>query len=134
MDTLQATPHLSELVPNAFDANCPSRRLLDLIANKWTVLVVARLAEGSKRHGELRRGVGGISQRMLTITLRALEHEGLVERTVHDSVPPGVEYALTNRGKTLTEPLAVLVAWSQATAGEELRRLAANDGGRDGRR
>lgn len=107
------------LTPDVLKSDCPSRRLLGLIADKWTVLIVSRLAHGTKRHGELRREVGGISQKVLTQTLRALEREGLVARTVHPVVPPMVEYALTGRGETVIEPLMGLIRWAEGIAGEE---------------
>lgn len=98
---------------DVLNLNCPSRRLLGLIADKWTVLVIYVLARGQMRHGELRREVSGISQKMLTQTLRALEREGVVERTVHPVVPPMVEYALTPRGEELIAPLEVIRHWAE---------------------
>jgi DNA-binding HxlR family transcriptional regulator len=99
--------------PNVLDAHCPSRQALDLIADKWTMLVVKELAEGIRRHGELHRTIGGISQKMLTQTLRALERDGLVARTVYPVVPPKVEYELTSLGETLIEPLAAIALWAE---------------------
>lgn len=111
---------LRDLTPDILKRDCPSRRLLGLIADRWTVLVVSRLAHGAKRHGELMREIGGISQKMLTQTLRSLEREGLVARTVHPVVPPMVEYALTPRGETLIDPLMGLINWAERVAGEDL--------------
>lgn len=108
---------MRDLLGQAFDVrktHCPSRRLLDLIANKWSVLIVYVLADGTKRHGQVRREIGGISQKMLTQTLRALEQEGIVTRTVHPVVPPAVEYALTPRGEALIEPLRALIRWAES--------------------
>ena len=93
-------------------AGCPSRRLLDRIGDRWTVLVVGTLASGPRRFSEIRRRIQGISQKMLTQTLRALERDGLVTRTVHAEVPPRVVYELTEAGRTLQEPLAALQAWA----------------------
>ena len=95
-----------------YRADCPTRRILDRIGDRWTVLVVGALAEGDARFSELRRRVDGVSQKMLTQTLRALERDGLVTRTVYPEVPVRVEYALTEAGRTLCEPLEALREWS----------------------
>ena len=87
-------------------------QLLGRIGDKWTVLVVGQLREGSLRYGELQRSVTGISQRMLTLTVRALERDGLVTRTVHPSMPPRVEYALTELGRTLLDVVLALANWA----------------------
>lgn len=99
--------------PNVFDPNCGSRRVLELIADKWTAIVVYALARGTCRFGQLQRDVGGVSQKVLTATLRNLERDGLVERNVYPVVPPRVEYTLTPLGQTLTEPLAAICKWSE---------------------
>lgn len=114
----------SARVPDPFVAACPSRTVLDRIGDRWTVLVVICLADGAMRFGELDRRIDGISQKMLTQTLRGLERDGLVTRTVHPEVPPRVEYELTESGRTLTEPLAALDTWARAhvPAIEESRR------------
>src|SRR5260370_39211953 len=88
-----------------FDSQYGSRQVLDLLAEKWTALVLYALAFGVKRHGEIKREIEGISQKMLTRTLRNLERDGLVKRTVYHVVPPRVEYALTPLGETLSELL-----------------------------
>ncbi|WP_460511236.1 winged helix-turn-helix transcriptional regulator [Frigoribacterium salinisoli] len=101
------------MVPvDPYVAGCPSRRLLDRIGDRWTVLVVGTLAPGPRRFSEIRRQIQGISQKMLTQTLRALERDGLVTRTVHAEVPPRVVYELTEAGRTLQGPLAALQAWA----------------------
>ena len=97
---------------NPYLANCPTRRLLDRIGDRWTVLVVGILGEGDARFSQLRRRVEGVSQKMLTQTLRGLERDGLVRRTVYPEVPVRVEYALTDAGRTLLEPLRALEEWS----------------------
>jgi DNA-binding HxlR family transcriptional regulator len=102
----------STLAGNPYTAGCPTRRVLDRIGDRWTVLVVGVLAEGTARFTELRRRIEGISQKMLTQTLRELERDGLVERTVYPQVPVRVEYALTEAGRSLCEPLRVLEQWS----------------------
>jgi DNA-binding HxlR family transcriptional regulator len=86
--------------------------VLSRIGDKWTVLVVNLLGGGPRRFGEIRREIGGISQRMLTLTLRALERDGLVTRTVHPTVPPSVEYALTDLGRSLRMPVQALGEWA----------------------
>ena len=98
--------------PNVLDQQCESRQALDRIADKWTCLIVYALLDGPRRHGELRRMIDGISQKMLTQTLRSLEYDGLVKRTVHDVVPPHVEYELTALGQTLTGPLVAICQWA----------------------
>lgn len=98
--------------PNVLSAQCPTRAVLDLVADKWTTLVIYLLSQGTKRYGELQREVGGISQKMLTQTLRKLEEDGLVKRTIFPEVPPRTEYELTALGRTLKEPLSALCRWA----------------------
>ncbi|MFD0516998.1 winged helix-turn-helix transcriptional regulator [Paractinoplanes durhamensis] len=88
------------------------RAILDQICNKWTLLVVATLDQGRLRFKELHRQIPGISQRMLTLTLRNLERDGLVARTVHAEVPPRVEYELTATGRSLLPPALALAGWA----------------------
>lgn len=97
-----------------FDRDCPSRVLLDRIGDRWTVLVVGALADGPLRFSQVARRVDGVSQKMLTQTLRGLERDGLVTRTVHAEVPPRVEYELTDAGRSLRDPLRVLAQWAAA--------------------
>lgn len=87
--------------------------VLSRVGDKWTVLVVSTLGEGPKRFNELRKALGSISQRMLTLTLRALERDGLVTRTVLPSNPPRVEYELTKLGRSLLEPVSELGSWAR---------------------
>src|SRR5271156_104368 len=86
--------------------------LLGRIGDKWSVLVVARLGEGPLRFNELRRSIGGISQRMLTLTLRGLERDGLITRTAFPTIPPRVDYALTSLGRDLLNRVSALGAWA----------------------
>ena len=89
------------------------REVLDRVGDKWSMLIIVRLREGgTMRFGQLGRAVGGISQRMLTLTLRHLERDGLIFRTTFDEVPPRVEYALTELGRTLTDPVIALARWA----------------------
>jgi DNA-binding HxlR family transcriptional regulator len=83
------------------------------IGDKWTLLVVELLADGPMRFNEMRRTIGSISQRMLTLTLRGLERDGLVTRTVYPTIPPRVEYQLTKLGRTLREPVIALAEWAR---------------------
>ena len=94
--------------------DCEVRQILDRIADKWSLLVIALLDRGTLRFTELRRGIDGISQRMLTTTVRQLERDGLVRRTVHPVVPPRVDYELTPLGVTLHETIQSLVTWTEA--------------------
>lgn len=87
--------------------------VLSRVGDKWTVLVVSTLGDGPKRFNELRRALGSISQRMLTLTLRALERDGLVTRTVFATVPPRVDYELTDLGRSLLEPVSGLGLWAR---------------------
>jgi DNA-binding HxlR family transcriptional regulator len=106
------------ILGSPYRADCPTRRILDRIGDRWTVLVVGVLADGEARFSELRRRIEGVSQKMLTQTLRGLERDGLVRRTVHPEVPVRVEYALTEAGRTLCEPLRALEQWSIEHLGE----------------
>ncbi|MEP0799654.1 helix-turn-helix transcriptional regulator [Funiculus sociatus GB2-A5] len=99
--------------PDIFNANCPTQQVLDTIANKWSVIVVYSLSFGTKRHSELQRQINGVSQKMLTQTLRNLERDGLVVRKVYPVVPPKVEYSLTPLGETLIEPLGTICKWAE---------------------
>ncbi|MEU8330501.1 helix-turn-helix domain-containing protein [Micromonospora sp. NPDC048839] len=101
-----------------YRADCPTRRILDRIGDRWTVLIVGALWDGSARFSELRRRVEGVSQKMLTQTLRGLERDGLVRRTVYPEVPVRVEYALTEAGRTLRGPLRALEEWSITHLGD----------------
>jgi DNA-binding HxlR family transcriptional regulator len=98
---------------SVMNSTCASREALDRIADKWTALIIRVLADGTRRHSELRREIGGISQKMLTQTLRSLERDGLVTRKIHPVVPPMVEYSLTPLGKSLTEPLEAICRWAE---------------------
>ncbi len=101
-------------IHNVYDKNCPTRQILDRIADKYTVLVIIFLQDKPRRFSELQRMIMGISQKVLTQTLRSLERDGLLTRTVYPEVPPRVEYALTPLGETLIEPLAALRHWSES--------------------
>jgi len=109
-------------------ANCHAREILARVGDKWSVYVIHVLGDaGTLRFNELRSRVDGISQRMLTVTLRGMERDGLVARTVHAEVPPRVEYALTQLGSTLRELVKGLVEWSGAHLDEVDAARAAYD-------
>jgi len=99
---------------HADEATVEVRAVLDRVGDKWSTLVLGTLASGPRRFTELLHGIDGISQRMLTLTLRHLERDGLVSRTVHAVVPPRVDYALTDLGQTLLPPVVALVEWAFA--------------------
>lgn len=98
---------------NVYDQHCPTRMVLGRLADKWTVLVVGQLAPGTRRFGELRREITGISPKVLTQTLRALERDGILTRRVYASVPPKVEYALTPLGRTLIDLVDAIRGWAE---------------------
>jgi DNA-binding HxlR family transcriptional regulator len=99
---------------NMMNAACPTRQVLDRIADKWTMLVIVALQDGTLRFSELRRHVDGITQKMLTQTLRALERDGMVEREVIPTVPVTVRYTLTPLGHSLADAVSVIRAWAYA--------------------
>jgi DNA-binding HxlR family transcriptional regulator len=96
----------------AFDQTSGVRKALSLVADKWTALIIMALAQDTKRYSELHRKIDGISQKMLTQTLRQLESSGLIHRKVYPVIPPMVEYSLTSLGETLVEPLKALCNWA----------------------
>lgn len=103
---------------NVWNAQCPSRRMLDLIADKWTTLVLVSLASGPKYYSQIQRDVSGISHKMLSQTLRTLERHHFLTRTVYPSIPPRVEYALTPLAQTLLPTLQNLLIWAEMHAAE----------------
>ncbi|MET7459099.1 helix-turn-helix domain-containing protein [Nonomuraea sp. NPDC005501] len=111
--------------------DCEVRQILDRVADKWSLLVIALLDSRSLRFSELRREIDGVSQRMLSVTLRHLERDGLVTRTVHPVVPPRVDYALTPLGRTLHETIKSLVTWTERHQREIAEARAAYDRGRE---
>jgi DNA-binding HxlR family transcriptional regulator len=119
---------VSSVEPNVLRQNCESRQALDRIADKWTCLIVYALLGGPRRHGELKRMIEGISQKMLTQTLRSMETDGLVKRTVIDVIPPHVEYGLTPLGQTLSGPLVAICQWAMDHLPELQAAREANTG------
>ena len=110
---------------DVYNAACPTRRALDRIADKWAALIVILLAERPHRFGELRRRIDGISQKMLTQTLRNLEQDGLVSRRAFATVPVTVEYSLTPLGQTLVGPVSAIREWAEQHIDEVLAARAA---------
>jgi DNA-binding HxlR family transcriptional regulator len=106
--------HMKVTVKAAEDHPCPVRGILSQVGDKWSVLVILELAKQSpSRFSELKRAVRSISQRMLTETLRDLERNGAVTRTLYPTIPPKVEYALTSLGVSLVKPIRALVTWAE---------------------
>jgi len=101
-----------------YDPGCPGRLVLDRIGDRWTVLIVGVLEEGTKRFSEVRDAVGGITPKVLTQTLRAMERDGLVARKVYAEVPPRVEYTLTELGRSLTNPINAIRVWAEENMGQ----------------
>jgi DNA-binding HxlR family transcriptional regulator len=123
--TLESPGYRESTVHDDYDVHqwdtrqdCEVRQILDRIADKWSLLVIALLDGKSLRFSELRREIDGVSQRMLSVTLRHLERDGLVSRTVRPVVPPRVDYALTPLGRTLHQTIKALVTWTEEHQGE----------------
>ena len=112
---------------NVFNDLCPTRMVLSRVADKWTVMIFVRLAQRTMRFGELKRDIGGISQKMLAQTLRGLERDGLVARKVYAEVPPRVEYSLTPLGTTLVGILVQIKDWAEGNIEAVLAAQSAYD-------
>jgi DNA-binding HxlR family transcriptional regulator len=106
---------------NLHDANCPSRVVLDHITSRWGSLVLLTLLNGTQRFSELVRGIGGVSEKMLAQSLKALEADGLVLRTVYPTIPPKVEYGLTKLGHEVAEHIKTLTNWVEDNVSEVMR-------------
>jgi DNA-binding HxlR family transcriptional regulator len=115
----------SGLPADAYSAKCPTRQVLDHIAGKWTILVVDALLDGTQRYTDLSRRIEGVSQKMLTQTLRSLEADGFVTRTAYPTIPPRVDYELTALGRSLAEPITALRQWTETHINEIERARAA---------
>ncbi|MEO3750121.1 helix-turn-helix domain-containing protein [Streptomyces sp. B6B3] len=127
--TFESLSNCGDTDPAQWDVRegCEVRQILDRIADKWSLLTIALLEGRSMRFTELRREIDGVSQRMLTVTLRHLERDGLVRRTVHPVVPPRVDYELTPLGTTLHATIQALVAWTEEHQHEIAAARAAYD-------
>ena len=114
MSKLRAVPPTPEESADGDHATCRAvGQILDRVGDNWSVMVVGTLSKGPMRFNAMMRTIGGVSHRMLTLTLRGLERDGLVKRTVFPTVPPKVEYELTALGSSLIEPLKALAIWAQ---------------------
>ncbi|OCQ96278.1 HxlR family transcriptional regulator [Limnothrix sp. PR1529] len=115
--------------PDLFTLNCPTQQVLDIVAHKWVVIILYCLAYGPKRYGEIHRRIDGISQKVLTQSLKSLVVNGLVNRRVLSGTPANVEYSLSELGLSLIEPLMEIANWSRAHFSEILaaRNQLAND-------
>ena len=111
--TAQQRREQDRVVYDAMLVACPTRQVMETVGGKWSALLVHALADGPRRHGQLRTRIAGVSQKMLTQTLRELERDGLVTRTVIPTVPVRVDYALTPLGRTLVPVLGALKDWSE---------------------
>jgi DNA-binding HxlR family transcriptional regulator len=127
VETIEMTKVKNPIAWNTFDADCPTRLVLNRIADKWTVLVVSALVKGTMRFSQLRAEIGGVSQKMLTQTLRGLERDGLVQRTIYPTIPPKVEYQLTALGQTLVDLLNGIRIWSESNIESVLEAQATYD-------
>jgi len=114
--------------PNVYDADCPTRRVLDRVADKWAVLVLVLLSTETLRFNALRRRIDGISQKMLSQTLKSLERDGLVGRRAIATVPVTVEYSITPLGRTLAKTVDGLRLWAESHIGEIEAAQAKYDG------
>ena len=115
---------------NAMLATCPTRQLLDILSDKWVCLVFCVLMEGPARHSEIARRISGVSQKMLTKTVRQMERDGLITRTVHPVIPPRVEYELTGLGRSLGEAFCGVWIWVEAHWEEIARAREVFEGSR----
>ena len=122
-----AKPPLADFAPDPYNSNCPTRLLLDRIGDKWTVLVLLLLRDRAVRFNALRRSIAGVTQKMLSQTLKGLERDGLVSRTVIPVSPVAVEYALTPLGQTLVSTIDALHHWARAHIGEVSKAQARYD-------
>ena len=114
-----------------FNPDCATRLVLDRIGDKWTVLVVLLLSDGPMRFSQLRTQLGAVAPKVLTQTLRRIERDGLVTRQIFAEVPPRVEYTLTELGRSLTEPIAVIGDWAETHLGQITAAQAAYDDAHD---
>ena len=117
-------PAFRQMPFDVYQEKCPTREALNRIADKWTALIIGLLDQRPHRFGELRRGIGGISHKVLTQTLRGLEADSLVDRVVLSRRPLIVEYSLTPLGRTLTEPLRAIRDWAERHIGAVLQARA----------
>jgi DNA-binding HxlR family transcriptional regulator len=113
--------------PNVYDPNCPTRAVLDRVADKWTALVILVLLDGPLRFSQLRGRIGGVAPKVLTETLRRLERDGILTRTAFPEIPPRVEYELTPLGRSLEQPIRAIAAWAEQNMTRITRARTAYD-------
>jgi len=118
-------------IPNVYEKDCPTRLVLDHIADKWTALILWKLVDGPLRFNQIRRIIEGISQKMLSQTLKQLERDGLVSRRAFATVPVTVEYSVTPLGLSLAEKMAAVSLWAQDNIDSVLSAQAKYDAGVD---
>ncbi|MDX2850633.1 MULTISPECIES: helix-turn-helix domain-containing protein [Streptomycetaceae] len=118
MDVREEPAGLLQAPPDVNARNCPSRVILEHVTSRWGVLVLAALIDGTLRFSELRRTVGGVSEKMLAQTLQTLERDGFVHREAHPVIPPRVEYSLTPLGKEAADQVWALARWSEDRTGQ----------------
>jgi len=117
----------NDMAFNPYSRTCPSRRLLNEIGETWTVLIIGALSDGPMRFTEIVQRIDGVSQKMVTQTLRTLERDGLVTRTQYNEIPPRVVYELTDSGRDLAEPLRAIELWATTHMGQILEAREAYD-------
>jgi DNA-binding HxlR family transcriptional regulator len=130
VDSGQVDPVCEPSGPVSEPSACHAREVLQRVGDKWSVYVIDLLGQGTKRFSELHRSIDGITARMLTVTLRGLERDGIVTRTIHPVIPPRVDYALTPMGQTLLDTIGRLVTWT----GSHLPEIEAARAAYDARR
>jgi DNA-binding HxlR family transcriptional regulator len=113
--------------PNVYAANCPTRQVLNRIADKWAVLVLGLLADGPVRFNQLRKAIDGLSQKMLSQTLKHLERDGLVHREAKATVPVTVEYSITPLGRTLAQTVEAIALWAETNIADVQKAQALYD-------
>lgn len=123
----EAGPEMATAARGATPTTCRAREVLQRVGDKWSVLAIDLLGQGTMRFTELHRAIDGITARMLTVTLRGLERDGIVTRTIHPVIPPRVEYALTPMGRTLLDIIGQLVSWTDSHLPEIEAARAAYD-------
>ncbi len=129
--SVRSGPRLKALEPNVHRADCPSRLVLEHVTSRWGVLVLASLLERSYRFSELRRQVGGVSEKMLAQTLQVLERDGFVHRDAKPVIPPHVDYSLTPMGRQAAEQVWALARWVEGTLDDVMAARETYDGKRD---
>jgi DNA-binding HxlR family transcriptional regulator len=127
---MDVSVQVEPLLPDTFDADCPTRTVLDNVTSRWAVLVLWALLDGTLRFSDLRRRIGGVSEKMLAQTLQRLERDGFVQRVAHPVIPPHVDYSLTPLGEPAARQVAGLASWIEGEVSTVLAARAAYDSSR----